>query len=230
MYLYNDAGGTLLTPAVTPGSATTVSNSQCTLNGTGASFSTSVNNLTLHVNLTFSGTFIGQKNVYLYANGRTANTSFVLEGIWTPAAGPLAVVSLSPISGSGLTQTFTGVYSDPSGIADLVSVRLLINTSLSVANACYVYYAPGNNQMSLYNDAGGALLSPTVTPGSTGAVSNSQCTLNGTGSSFSISGNNLTLNVNLTFSGTFTGQKDVYLYANGRTANTSFVLEGTWAP
>ena len=231
MSLYNDAGTAFLSPKVTPGSAVTVSNSQCTLNGTGSSFSTSGNNLTLNVNLTFSGTFVGQKNVYLYTNGKTANSGWVLKGTWTPAAaGPPTVVSLSPTSGSGLTQTFTGMYSDPGGISDFVSVRMLFNTSVTAANACYVYYSPGSNLMSLYNDAGTAFLSPKVTPGSAVTVSNSQCTLNGTGSSFSTSGNNLTLNVNLTFSGTFVGQKNVYLYTNGKTANSGWVLKGTWTP
>jgi len=63
-----DAGTGLLSPAVTPGSTVTMSNSPCTLNGTGSSFGTSGNNLTLNINLTFSGTFFGQKNVYLYSS------------------------------------------------------------------------------------------------------------------------------------------------------------------
>ena len=52
--------------------------------GTGSSFSAAGNNPTLDVNLTFSGTFVGLKNVYLYADGETANSGWVLKGTWTP--------------------------------------------------------------------------------------------------------------------------------------------------
>jgi hypothetical protein len=83
MYLHDDAG-TGLTAGVTPGAGRTVSNSQCALHGTGSSFSTSGNNLTLNVYLTFSPTFTGQKNGYLKAVGKTASSAFMQEGAWTP--------------------------------------------------------------------------------------------------------------------------------------------------
>jgi hypothetical protein len=48
-------------------------------------------------------------------------------------------------------------------------------------------------------------------------------------SSFSTSGNNLTLSVALTFTGTFTGSKNVYLYATGNNGlNSGWVQKGTW--
>jgi len=132
--------------------------------------------------------------------------------------------------GSGLTQTFTGMYLDPAGISDFASVRMLFNTSLNVANGCYVYYSPGTKLISLYDNAGTAFMSPSITPGSSATVSNNQCTLNGTGSSVSTSGDDLTLTVSLTFSGTFTAQKNVYLYAGGKSSNSGWTLEGTWTP
>jgi hypothetical protein len=62
-------------------------------------------------------------------------------------------------------------------------------------------------------------------------VSNSQCTLSGVGSSFIISGNTLALNVVLTFSGTFAGQKNAYVYVQGNNGlNNGWALEGTWTP
>jgi hypothetical protein len=54
--------------------------------------------------------------------------------------------------------------------------------------------------------------------------------VNGTGSSFSVTGNDLTLNVALTFSGMFVGKQDVILNAAGKTAASSFVAKGTWTP
>jgi hypothetical protein len=94
-----------------------------------------------------------------------------------------------------------------------------------------VSYYPKTNLLYLRSDAGSALLSPALVPGGAGTVSNSQCTLNGAGSSFSISGNNLTLNVAVTFSGSFSGSHKVYLYATGFSGQSSgFVQKGSWAP
>jgi YVTN family beta-propeller protein len=229
MYLYNDAG-TMLSMGITPGSSGSVSNSQCILAGAGSSVGTSLNSVTLNAALTFTGTFTGVKNVYLYANGKTSNSGWLQKGTWTPSsAGPPTVVSLSPTSGTGLTQTFTMVYSDPNGLSDLSYVLAVFNTSVKLSSACAVIYVLGTNQMYLYNDAGTGL-SAGVTPGSVGSVSNSQCTLAGTGSSVTTSGNNVTLNVALTFTGTFTGQQNVYLYAIGKTANSGWLKKGTWTP
>jgi hypothetical protein len=228
MYLENN-GGSGLTAGIAPGSSSTVSNSQCTLAGTGSSYNTSGNNATLVAALTFSATFTGSKNVYLLAVGETLNSGWVQKGTWTPAAGPPTIVSLSPSSGSGTTQAFTGVYSDPAGTADLVTVRILFNAAISAVNGCYVYYYPASNLMYLENN-GGTGLTAGIAPGSTSTVSNSQCTLAGTGSSYTPSGNDATLVVALTFSGTFTGSKNVYLMAVGETLNSGWVLKGTWTP
>jgi hypothetical protein len=231
LYLEND-GGTTLSAGVTPGSSSQVSNSQCTLLGSGSSTSISGNNLTVNTALTFSGTFLGQKNVYLLASSNLGvNTPWEQEGTWTPATlGAPSVVSLTPSSGAGATQTFAGVYSDPNGTADLATVRMLFNTAVNAASACYVLYYPGSNLLYLENDGGNGL-SAGVTPGSASQVSNSQCTLTGTGSSISVSGNNVTLNLALAFSGTFVGSKNVYLYASESNATTSgWVQKGTWTP
>ncbi len=160
--------------------------------------------------------------------GATAESSFTVT---TPgAAGPPAGVSVSPSSGTGLTQKFTAVYSDPNGVSDLKSVKVLFNTSKVLSNACAVLYEVANNKMYLYDNAGTAVLPTAVTPGGTASVSNSQCTLAGTGSSFSTSGNDLTLKVALTFTGTFTGKKNVYLQATGKTSSSGYVEKGTWTP
>ena len=231
MFLYTDAG-TSTSAAVTPGSSATTSNSQCTLNGAGSSFSTSGNNLTLNVSLTFSSAFAGTKNVYMYATGNLGTTvGWTQKGTWTRATSSApTLVSLTPSSGSGTSQTFSMVYSDPNGVPDLKTTRVMFNTSVSAGSACYVTYSPATNQMFLYTDAGTST-SAAITPGSSATASNSQCTLNGTGSSFSTSGNNLTLNASLTFSSTFVGTKNVYMYAttNGGTT-VGWTQMGTWTP
>ena len=229
MYLYNDAG-TGFSAGVTPGNNADVSNSQCTLEGAGSYFSASGTTVILTASLAFSGTFVGSKNIYLDAVGKENSSGWVKEGTWTPSSlGPPSVGSLSPSTGAGSTQTFTAVYSDPDGLADLTDVVILFNSSLKVSSACEVIYVPETNQLYLDNDAGTGLTAG-ITPGSSASVSNSQCTLTGTESSFSTSGDSLTLNVALTFSGTFVGLKNGYLHAVGKTQSSGWIQEGAWTP
>ena len=234
LYLATDAGNAWITPALAPGVAGTASNSRCTLNAGSSSVSTSGNDLTLTVALSFSSMEVGARNVYLYAAGLSGqNSGWVKEGTWTTnlSFGPPTIVSLSPDSGDGPTVTFQSVYSDPNGAGDLSELLLLVNTSVNGANACYVFYQPQGNHLYLSNDAGTGWLTPALTPGVAGTASNSQCTLNAGTSSVTTAGNQLTVNTALTFNSAFVGARNVYLYAAGSSGqNSGWVKEGTWTP
>ena len=233
LYLATNAGNAWITPALTPGVAGTASNSQCTLNAGSSSVTAAGGNLTLSVALTFSNTVEGTQNVYLYAAGLSGQASgWVKAGTWTPnpIASPPAIVSLSPNSGAGTSVTFKAVYSDPNGAADLSEILLQINSSQGSANACYIYYQPQGNYLYLANNSG-AWIAPGLTPGIAGTVSNSQCTLNAGSSSVNSAGTELTLSIALSFSNTFVGAKNLYLYAAGFSGQGSgWVKEGAWTP
>jgi hypothetical protein len=227
MTLENNAGngsaGTL-----TPGSGL-VSNGQCTLTGSGTTVNISGSTMTVTYALSFSTSFTGTQNVYLLDGTANASSGWVQEGTWTPVGtGPPTVVSVSPSSGSGATQTFTAVYSDPRGYAALTTVRFLMYTSISAANGCYVQYIPSTNSMTLENNAGNGSAG-TLTPGS-GSILNNQCTLSGSGTTVTNSGNTMTITYALSFTGTFTGSKNVYLLDGDNTGSSNWVQEGTWTP
>jgi hypothetical protein len=232
LYLRNDGGTAWSSPALTPGVTGTASNSQCTLNAGTTSVTTTGNNLTLNVTVSFSGSFTTSENVYLYATGLTAqNSEWVEEGGWAPTLGSPAAVSLSPTTGTGTSATFTAVYSDANGVADLGQALLLVSSGVTTSGACDVYYNPQTKQLSLGNDAGTGWSTPALTPGAAGTAFNSQCTLNAGTSSVSTAGNSLTLTVALSFSSTFLNAKGVYLYAAGIDGqNSGWVQEGTWTP
>jgi ABC-type uncharacterized transport system substrate-binding protein len=221
-------GSTWLTPALTPGVAGTASNSQCTLNAGSSSVTSAGNDLTVNVALSFINTFVDSRNVYLYAGSLSGqNSGWVKEGTWTPnpIASPPAIVSLTPNSGTGESVTFKAVYSDPNGAGDLSELLLQVNSGQSSANACYVYYQPQGNHFYLANNAGNAWMIAAPT------ASNNQCTLNAASSSITMAGNDLTVNVALTFSGTFAGAKNVYLYGAGFNGkNSGWVKSGAWTP
>jgi hypothetical protein len=89
---------------------------------------------------------------------------------------------------------------------------------------------PQGNHLYLANNAG-AWITPALTPGVAGTAANSQCTLNAATSSVTTKGNDLTLNVAVTFGSTFAGTKNLYLYAGGLSGqNSGWIDKGTWVP
>jgi hypothetical protein len=215
LWLLNDAASLWLGP-LTPGSAATMQNSQCSLNGGGSSVSVSGNNLTVNVALSFKAAFAGAKNIYLNAQDTGGLWSnWQQRGTWTvpiPGNLPPANVSVAPSSGSGSSQTFSFLFSDPNGYADLSTVYMALNATLTWPNACYTYYDRTANALWLLNDSANLWMGP-VTPGIATTLQNSQCSLNGGGSSVLGSGNNLIVNLALTFKAAFAGPKNVYLNA-----------------
>ena len=147
-------------------------------------------------------------------------------GVTTVPAQLPSVVSVTPSSGSGNAPVFVATYADSGGAAALTTVSLLVGTGASTTFACYVTYNQAANVFTLANDdpASG---SQSVVPGGSTAQ-NSQCTLTGAGSSVSVSGNNLTLNLALTFLPPFAGAKTVYQYAADAGTNTGWIAQGSW--
>jgi hypothetical protein len=84
LLLMNDAGSPWIGPAA-PGSAGTLQNSQCTVNLSGSSVSTSGTNLTLNLSLTFSPSFAAAQSIFMYAIDNSGqNSGWQNRGSWTP--------------------------------------------------------------------------------------------------------------------------------------------------
>ncbi len=230
--LLNDAGTTWLT--ATPGTAaTTLTNSQCSLNVTAMTVTPNGNALTLKLSMTFKAAYAGAKNTYMYASDVSgSNSGWQQEGTWTvlAAAGTPATVSASPSLGSGLSQTFTLQYSDTAGAANLQYVWMYFTASLANPDSlsCLLYYNVAPNQINLLNDAGTAWLTATAGTAST-TLTNSQCSLNVTAITVTKSGNTLTLKLAMTFAAAYAGAKNTYMYASDVSgSNSGWQQEGTW--
>lgn len=131
-----------------------------------------------------------------------------------------AVATLSPVATSGTQQTFTFSFTDPDGATDLGVVNVLVNNFLNGASACYIAYDRPTNLVFLVNDAGDS--ATTLALAGSGSTSNSQCTIQGAGSSATVSGNTLTLTLVIQFNATtFSGRKVVYMAARDSDQNNS---------
>jgi hypothetical protein len=227
IYLSNNSGA-FANPGLTLGSSGTLQNSQCTINVNASSVSLSGDTLTLNLALSFAPSFAGAQNIYTYVQDATVASGFTQEGTWTvPGASGPVPVSVTPNSGSGSSQTFAFVFSDSAGTADITAAQIGFNTSTAGTNSCWMYYATSTQTIYLANNAG-AFAGGGLVLGSSGTLQNSQCTINVNTSSVSLSGNTLTLNLALSFSPTFGGAQNIYMYVQNATLANGFTQEGTW--
>jgi hypothetical protein len=232
LYLVPDVGGGLL-PALTLGGSGSTSNSQCTVNGAGSSAVGNGNALTLTLNMSFTASFAGNKVIYMAARDlRGNNSGWQALGTWgappLPASGPtVGGVATARTTGSG-SVTYTFTFNDTNGVADLGVLNILINDALNGNGACYLAYARAANQLYLVNDAGNGLL-PAMTLSGGGTLGNSQCTVSGSGSGATTSGNSLILTLNISFPSSFAGNRVIYMAArsNGDVLNSGWQAAGS---
>ena len=234
---YNIASNTFALANDVPSSGSTTvlpngssaQNDQCTLSGIGSSAALSGNTLTMTVSLVFQPNFAGNQNVYLWAQDGNANTGWVSKGAWTVTAAPPqpTAVSVSPDSNTGATQTFQFVFADTQNPSNIVATAMLFAPSLSsFTNTCYIVYDAVHASIQLEYDAmNGSNAKPI---GSTVTLSNSQCSVGA--ASVTFSGLSLILTVSVTFSGPFSGVKNIYMYAaeGSGIPNTGWVQNGTF--
>ncbi|PWU02543.1 MAG: hypothetical protein C5B51_20600 [Terriglobia bacterium] len=219
--LANDPAGGFSAP-VTLGSASFLSNSQCTVSAATASVATSGNSLTLYIPVSFAFSFSGTKSTFAIVSAADGTTSgWQTTGSWTvPASGAPAVISTIPASGLGSSQTFSVTAADGGGAANINFISLLVNNGINGAHACWVLFNRGANTLQLANDAGTGFSAP-VTLGTAGPLSNSQCTLNTASASASAAGTALTVNLPLSFSFAFAGAKGLFVLALDNSSQSS---------
>jgi Zn-dependent metalloprotease len=227
--MLNDAGTTWMPGTL--GSATTLQNNQCSINLGGSSVVLNGNTLTLNLAVTFKPAYAGGKNVYMYATNGTINSGWQDRGDWTVPGAGIAVTadSITPNVGSGATQLFALQYSDTLGATDLSTVWVWFNATFSnnSTNSCMLYYNRPAGQLNMLNDAGTTWMAGTL--GSGAVLQNSQCAVALTSSSVSLSGNMLTLNLNMTFKPAYGGAKNLYMYAaSGGGINSGWQDLGDW--
>ena len=224
LYLANDDNSAWNGP-VFLGQSGTVQNSQCSISSASASGSGVNSNLTLNLPISFKPSFAGTKNIYLSATD-WSDSGWKQLGSWTVTNLAPSPVSVSPASGAGTSQVFRFTFSDPKGYGALSSVAAIINGTATGAGGCSVVYLPTANLLYLADDSATAWTGP-LTPGGSGNIQNSQCMVDASTSSVSGAGVTLTLNVGITFTRFFGGQKGIYLDATDGT-DSGWQKLGDW--
>jgi len=132
-----------------------------------------------------------------------------------PAVALPAVItadSVSPSSGTGASQTFALKYSSSLGATNLQTAWVWVTDTFSTNStySCLLHYDRTSGQLYMLDD--GSTWMP-GTLGTSGTLQNSQCVVSLGGSSVTLSGNTLTLNLAMTFMATYAGTKNIYMYA-----------------
>lgn len=210
----------------TPGSATIVSNSQCTLRAANSTVTIGATSIVVTFDVTFNAAWFGTKNVYAFAAEPGANSGWVTTGTWSVTGGAPTADSVSPSSGSGASPSFTFTVSDSSSQLNITGLAMLLTTGApsNIASACNLFYNRANSTIGLYDDAGTTLGTKGV--GSSATLQNSQCAVGYTG--LSTSGNSVSLIVNLALMPAFSGAKTVYLQADEPATSSGWVARGSW--
>ncbi len=213
------------TPVDTGTNAVAV-NSQCSLRALNSTVIVGTTSIAVTLDLAFSGSWAGAKNIYLLAAETGFNSGLQLVGSWTVTGGAPTADSISPSSGSGSTPTFNFTVSDSASDLNITGMGILftVGAPTNTANACYLLYNRTNATIGLYDDAGATLNTKGI--GSSASLQNSQCQVGFT--VMTRSGTSVILQANLVFKPAFTGTKTVYLRADETAVNSGWVSRGTW--
>ncbi len=210
LYLKNDANNSWGTGYV-PGANITLQNSQCYVYVKDTTVSPSANNLTVNWRIALKSAHVAKLlNAYMYVQdvGGLAD-GWGLMGIYYNVKPE--VVSITPNSGAlpiGVKTTLSSLYRDVNGFADLRKCYVLVNDTLSQANAVFIYYDKGGNKVYLKNDANTSW-GTGYAPGANIVLSNSQCEVYVKDTTVSGAGNDLTVAWSLKLKSSMTG-KNLY--------------------
>jgi uncharacterized membrane protein len=170
----------------------------------------------------------GANTITVVATDGAGNNRSVTITVTYNAPAVVSAVSIGPSSGSGAAQTFALQYTDTRGATDLSTAWVWFNATFASTstNSCMLQYNRAASAVWLLND-GQTWMSGTLGSGAT--LQNSQCAVSLAGSSATLSGTTLTLNLAMTFKPGYAGTKNVYMYAaNGSNVNSGWQTRGTW--
>ena len=221
--LRDDGGDTWQGP-VKIGGSTNLANSQCmllpekaTVTGSGASAS-----LSLPIEFTnfFAPGTLSPYNVYMQEQSAATGVGWQQAGTWiVPFA--FTPVSVNPDAGSGDSQVFTykmdGIF--PEDQVDLsFSTSTAFGTIQFYDHGCAMTITaapPSTFQISLFSDLASSWIATDGTIGTGPALENSQCSIDVAKSSAVLSGTTLTVQLPITFTTAFLGEKNIYMFGPG---------------
>ncbi len=232
LFLFTGGSNNSWDGPATPGTVATLNSDQCSIDASQTSVSNpTANQLAISLSVTFKPGFVDSKNVYAGMQSlENVDSGWTPVGTWTPgtlvSAGPTATAS----NGTGNTGTLSVKLTSPNGYAYLNAANLIVNSGLTYQNGCVLWYDRPSNGLYMWNGSG---WDAPLTIGVTGTLSSAQCSVNTGTSTVVPAGNDLTLNLAITFANGFIGGgKNVYGWVGDRANadNGLYPQIATWTP
>jgi hypothetical protein len=157
------------------------------------------------------------------------NSSYAAAAPVTQTFTVVETIGVSPGSGSGSVQTFTGQVVAANGYHDLQWAQMLFAVATDGGGQafCLVHYDVQGNKFWLYSDVLGFFVGPIAPGAASNLLQGSLCALNTSGSSVTGSEVALTVNANMVFKQALA----VNIYMRAYTlegVDTGWVQQGTW--
>lgn len=231
MSLANDAG--TFPSGAAPGSFLTLSNHQCSVDLSTAGVVLSGTTLQLSATVTFAAAFAVNATIW----GQAADTSNSSSGWVTlgtvrtvtnhaPAVSSFSMQTNGSTSSSGSHAVLSFSLSDADGAADMTGMSLVINSTFGAAHACMVSVTSGDSRVWLQGDSGSTFDSLLIASG--GTLANSQCSVNVSSSSSSLSGNSWSVRLDVQFSANWPGAKTMWLSLTDQTKQFNYAVVGSF--
>jgi hypothetical protein len=233
LYLRDNADSTWLGP-IALGAAGTLANGQCILHQATATLTGAGSSATLRLNVEFTNRFANNlENVYMQSQSAATACGWQQSGTWRISF-PFQPVSVSPPAASGTEEIFTFTasgfyplsdYYDGDEVYFAFSTSNAFGTFQFYDDGCNFELGPSLTSIYLFADqaatgaSNGAL-------GSGPPLANSQCILDTAASSAQLTGSTLSVQLAITFTPTFAGRKDIYIFGPG----TGWPLGASYAP
>jgi hypothetical protein len=161
------------------------------------------------------------------------NTNWQAMATWNVPGGATpgpSVTGMSPARTASRGPTvYSFTFNDTAGFQDSLSIEnILVASAIDGRHACYLAFIVNGSSLLLVDDAGdaGGPFQTLVVPSNT-TIANSQCTVNGAGSSVTRNGGTLTLNLSMTFAAGFSGNQVFYVAARNSAANSNWQAIGS---
>ena len=221
------------------GTAGTVENGQCAIEGPSVTSSGSYLTLTLQMRIRLKGSFLaGTRTLWFWpvdaisvgtAGGWQAGATWVAG-----APQPWSVSGTAPATATGTSQAFSMVLRAPEGSSAISRVYFILNSSPTIVpNGCFGWYERATNKVYVYDDSLTQLVIRGVTPGAAETSANSQCGLDGATTSVTYTATDLLLTIGFRRLGGFANQTQNLYWAGSDISKrnvTGWVPGGTWAP
>jgi alpha-tubulin suppressor-like RCC1 family protein len=150
-------------------------------------------------------------------NAANDSTTFALQVAPAPTGSAPSITAIGGLSGAASRRTFTFTVRDADGADNLHYLQFQVAKPQTETNSCLIHYDVAQNVFFLRNDDASDWWG--IYPGTNTRTGNSQCELYAAATRAVKAGTDLNVTLDISFRGSFAGNRDVFILAADRGNN-----------